>query len=81
MGSSVTIPHLFKSYALRGPLAGGGMRSLRLLIAGDHELFRAGLRSLLGGQPGWQIVAEASTGREAVAKAAKTHPDVTRWNR
>ena len=33
MGSSVTIPYLFKSYALRGPPAGGGMRSLRLLIA------------------------------------------------
>jgi DNA-binding NarL/FixJ family response regulator len=52
------------------------MRSLRLLIADDHEIFRAGLRSLLEDQPGWQIVAEASNGREAVAKAAKTHPDV-----
>jgi DNA-binding NarL/FixJ family response regulator len=52
------------------------MGSLRLLIADDHEIFRAGLRSLLENQPGWQIVAEASNGREAVAKAAKTHPDV-----
>ena len=52
------------------------MRSLRLMIADDHEIFRAGLRSLLEDQPGWQIVAEASNGREAVAKAAKAHPDV-----
>jgi DNA-binding NarL/FixJ family response regulator len=52
------------------------MGSLRLLIADDHEIFRAGLRSLLENEPGWQIVAEASNGREAVAKAAKTHPDV-----
>jgi DNA-binding NarL/FixJ family response regulator len=52
------------------------MGSLRLLIADDHEIFRAGLRCLLANEPGWQIVAEASNGREAVAKAAKTHPDV-----
>jgi DNA-binding NarL/FixJ family response regulator len=52
------------------------MGSLRLLIADDHEIFRAGLRSLLENQPGWQVVAEACNGREAVAKAAKTHPDV-----
>jgi len=52
------------------------MGSLRLLIADDHEIFRAGLRSLLGDEPGWQVVAEASNGREAVAKADQTHPDV-----
>lgn len=52
------------------------MGSLRLLIADDHEIFRAGLRSLLEGQPQWRIVAEASNGREAVEKASKTHPDV-----
>ena len=52
------------------------MGSLRLLIADDHEIFRAGLRSLLEDEPGWQVVAEASNGREAVAKAEKTHPDV-----
>ena len=52
------------------------MGSLRLLIADDHEIFRAGLRSLLEDEAGWQVVAEASNGREAVAKAEKTHPDV-----
>jgi len=50
--------------------------SLRLLIADDHEIFRAGLRGLLEAQPGWQVVAEATNGREAVAKAAETRPDV-----
>jgi DNA-binding NarL/FixJ family response regulator len=50
--------------------------SLRLLIADDHEIFRAGLRGLLEVQPGWQVVAEATNGREAVAKAAETRPDV-----
>jgi DNA-binding NarL/FixJ family response regulator len=52
------------------------MGSLRLLIADDHEIFRGGLRSLLEDEPGWQVVAEASNGREAVAEAEKTHPDV-----
>jgi DNA-binding NarL/FixJ family response regulator len=52
------------------------MGSLRLLIADDHEIFRAGLRWLLEVQPGWQVVAEAADGREAVAKAAETQPDV-----
>ena len=52
------------------------MGSLRLLIADDHEIFRAGVRCLLENQPGWQVVAEAANGREAVAKAAKTRPDV-----
>jgi DNA-binding NarL/FixJ family response regulator len=52
------------------------MGSLRLLIADDHEIFRAGLRALLEVQPGWRVVAEAADGREAVKKAAETRPDV-----
>jgi DNA-binding NarL/FixJ family response regulator len=47
-----------------------------LLIADDHEIFRTGLRSLLEAQPGWQVVAEAANGREAVEKAEETCPDV-----
>ena len=45
------------------------MDSLRLLVADDHEIVRRGLRSLLEAQPGWQVTAEASDGREAVEKA------------
>lgn len=52
------------------------MGSLRLLVADDHEVFRAGVRSLLEVQPGWQVVAEAADGYEAVAKVAETRPDV-----
>ena len=52
------------------------MGSLRLLVADDHEIFRAGVRSLLEVQPGWQVVAEAADGREAVTKAAEVRPDV-----
>src|SRR5258707_8245124 len=52
------------------------MAHLRLLLADDHHVVRAGLRCLLEAQPGWEVVAEASDGREAVAKAAETRPDV-----
>ena len=53
------------------------MDALRLLVADDHEIVRKGLRSLLEAQPGWQVTAEASDGREAVEKAKAIKPDVT----
>jgi DNA-binding NarL/FixJ family response regulator len=53
------------------------IEALRLLVADDHEIVRKGLRSLLEAQAGWQIVAEASDGREAVAKAKEFKPDIT----
>jgi len=53
------------------------MESLRLLVADDHEIVRRGLRSLIEAQPGWQVVGEASDGREAVEKAKQMKPDVT----
>lgn len=52
------------------------MKTLRILLADDHSLLRRGLRSILEAQPGWQICAEAHTGREAVAQAAQLRPDV-----
>src|SRR6202795_1051634 len=52
------------------------MKTLRILIADDHDLMRRGLRSLLEAQPGWTICAEAHTGREAVLKAEKLKPDI-----
>ena len=48
----------------------------RLLVADDHEVVRAGVRHILQGHPGWEIVAEAENGKEAVAKAIETKPDV-----
>ncbi len=52
------------------------MASLRILVADDHEVVRQGVRSLLEAHPGWQVIAEASDGREAVEKACQLHPDV-----
>ena len=49
---------------------------MRLLIADDHEIVRSGLRTVLETQPGWTVVAEASDGRDAVAKAKQFRPHV-----
>ena len=39
---------------------------IRILIADDHPLFRAGLRALLDSVPDTEVVGEAATGEEAV---------------
>jgi DNA-binding NarL/FixJ family response regulator len=52
------------------------MAPFRILLADDHEVVRAGLRALLEEQNGWEVVAEAVDGRDAVEKATKLKPDV-----
>jgi len=47
---------------------------LRLLIADDHAVVRAGLRALLDGEPDLEVVAEAGSGEEAVRLAAELAP-------
>lgn len=49
---------------------------IRILIADDHALFRAGLRSLLEVEPDFQVVGEAADGEEAVKLARKLKPDI-----
>jgi DNA-binding NarL/FixJ family response regulator len=48
----------------------------RILIADDHDVVRSGLRRVLEAQPGWEIVAEAADGKDAISKALATKPDV-----
>jgi DNA-binding NarL/FixJ family response regulator len=52
------------------------MCAVSLLIADDHEVVRRGIRALIQEQPGWQVVAEAKNGRDAVAKADEFKPDL-----
>jgi DNA-binding NarL/FixJ family response regulator len=49
---------------------------VRILLADDHLLVRAGIRSLIENIPGTTVVAEANNGREAVALARAHHPDL-----
>lgn len=50
--------------------------SLRLILADDHALVRAGIRTLLERLPGVTIIAESGDGRETVALVAAQNPDV-----
>jgi two-component system, NarL family, response regulator NreC len=50
--------------------------TLRVLLADDHALMREGLRKILEECPGWQVVAEASTGRDAVRLTLEHKPDI-----
>jgi DNA-binding NarL/FixJ family response regulator len=52
------------------------MKKIRLLLADDQAMFRAGLRLLLAAQADFEIVAEAVDGDEAVASARQHRPDV-----
>jgi two-component system response regulator NreC len=52
------------------------MNPIHILIAEDHRIVRDGLRMLLQSEPDFVIVAEAENGREAVARAKETRPDL-----
>lgn len=52
------------------------MNPLRVILADDHALVRAGLRALLERLDGVEVVAEADDGRVAVARARQHRPDV-----
>jgi DNA-binding NarL/FixJ family response regulator len=49
---------------------------LRLVVVDDHALFRRGLVSLLADMPEFQVVGEASDGKEALAVIAERKPDI-----
>jgi DNA-binding NarL/FixJ family response regulator len=51
-------------------------KPLRILAADDHDILRRGLKQLLTARSGWEICAEAKTGREAVALAEQHKPDI-----
>ena len=50
--------------------------NVRVLIADDQALVRAGLRKILESEPGLEVIAEAGDGVEACAAAQRTRPDV-----
>ncbi len=52
------------------------MKSIRILIADDHPVVRAGLQGMLTSQPDFELVGEAASGTEAVTLSAHLHPDV-----
>ena len=50
--------------------------SIRVAIADDHALVRAGFRALIEAEPGLEVVGEAADGAEAIELARTAEPDV-----
>ncbi|WP_338693302.1 response regulator transcription factor [Streptomyces sp. Q6] len=51
-------------------------RPVRILLLDDHEVVRRGLRDLLGAEPDMEVVGEAATAAQAIARGPALRPDV-----
>jgi len=60
-----------------GPKAGTSPNVIRVLAADDHALIREGIAALIANQTDMRLVAEASSGHEAIEQFRRHHPDVT----
>ncbi len=50
---------------------------IRVLCVDDHPLMREGIAAIIGNEPDMLLVAEASSGREAIERFREHHPDIT----
>jgi DNA-binding NarL/FixJ family response regulator len=71
-----TKPQTCMVYAVPGCATRENAMAVRILLVDDHPIVRQGLRTLLEGRPGWEIVGEASDGVEALDKVDSLQPDV-----
>ncbi len=49
---------------------------IKLMLVEDHKLIRVGIRTLFDEADGYEVIAEAETGREAISKALSNKPDI-----
>jgi DNA-binding NarL/FixJ family response regulator len=52
-------------------------KTIRILAADDHALLREGIAALISAEPAMELVAQASTGREAIEQFRRHQPDIT----
>ncbi len=58
------------------PSISSGASGLRILVVDDHDIIRRGLKDLLNAKSGWEVCAEAKTGKEAVALVEQLKPHI-----
>lgn len=61
----------------KGANVSPGQKAIRVLTVDDHALLRKGIRALIGAESDMQLVAEASSGRDALQEFRAHRPDVT----
>ena len=52
------------------------VKSIRVLVADDHLVYRIGIRNLLGSEPGFEVIGEAADGNHAIELFGRLRPDV-----
>lgn len=62
--------------ALKPTETPSGAKPIRILVADDHLVYRIGIRSLIGSEPGFKVVGEATDGAEAIEIYRRLKPDV-----
>src|SRR5271166_3114201 len=67
----------FRSYGESCGSMNAETKTIRILTADDHALLRQGVAVLVGDEPDMELVAQASTGREAIQQFKQHQPDVT----
>jgi two-component system, NarL family, response regulator len=60
----------------RSSYAGPGTKAIRILVADDHLVYRIGIRNLLGSEPDFDVIGEASDGVQAIELFRALQPDV-----
>lgn len=65
----------FESWGWRGN-RGQVVKALRIVLLDDHAVVRRGVRALLEFQPGWEIVGEATSGKEGIEIVRRLQPDI-----
>jgi PAS domain S-box-containing protein len=78
-GATSSTAQIYDTGRQEGVVAGdasGVTQPLRILIADDHVVVRAGLRELFSERPGLQVLGEATNGVDAISQAATLEPDV-----
>lgn len=66
----------FEDMPERNGAPAGGVGTVRILIADDHEIVRRGVRAVIEARPTWNVVAEADNGQKALELAEATKPDI-----